>query len=86
MREAGLTDYEIVLYSGILGPRGMPDPIVRRLNTEMARVVAHEDIRTVFSSVGADAIATTPEAFAALMAREVERLGRIVRASGAKVE
>jgi tripartite-type tricarboxylate transporter receptor subunit TctC len=86
MREAGMADYEIVLYSGVLAPRGLPEPILKRLNAEMARVVAHDDIRSVFASVGADAITTTPEAFAALLAREVERLGRIVRASGAKVE
>ncbi len=86
MLEAGVRDYEIVLYSGLLAPRGLPAPIVRRLNAEFARLVAHDDVRAVFAGIGADPITTTPEAFATLMTREVERLGRLVRASGAKVE
>ena len=86
MPEAGVRDYEIVLYSGLLAPRGLPAPIVRRLNAEFARLVTHDDVRAVFASIGADPITTTPEAFATLMNREVERLGRLVRASGAKVE
>ena len=86
MLEAGVRDYEVVLYSGVLAPRGLPAPIVRRLNAEFARLVTHDDVRAVFASIGADPITATPEAFASLMNREVERLGRLVRASGAKVE
>src|SRR5262249_48037441 len=38
LKESGLRDFELVLYSGILGPRGLPRPTVDRLNAEFAKV------------------------------------------------
>jgi tripartite-type tricarboxylate transporter receptor subunit TctC len=59
---------------------------VRKLNAEFAKVIATDDIKRVFDNLGADPIATTPEAFGAMLAREIATLAPIVKASGAKVE
>ena len=40
MEEAGLKDFELVLHTGILGPPGMPRPVVDRLNAEFAKAVS----------------------------------------------
>jgi len=48
MIEAGLPDFEIVLYSGIMGPKGMDRALVNRLNGEFARVVQAAEIRNVY--------------------------------------
>ena len=86
MIEAGLPAFEIVLYSGILGPKGMDRALVRRINGEFAKAVQASEMRQVYQNIGADPIVMTPEQFEAATAREISNLAPIVRASGAKVE
>ncbi len=84
MIEAGVPGFEVVLYSGVLGPKGMDPAVVGKLNAEFARVVATEEIRAVFQKLGADAISSTPEAFHAMLEGEIAKLAPVVKASGAK--
>jgi tripartite-type tricarboxylate transporter receptor subunit TctC len=86
MIEAGLPNFEIVLYSGILGPRGMDRALVRRLNAEFARAVQSSEMQPVWQNIGAEPIVMTPEAFEAATAREIAKLAPVVKASGAKLE
>jgi tripartite-type tricarboxylate transporter receptor subunit TctC len=86
MIEAGLRDFEIVLYSGIMGPKGMDRSLVNRINAEFARVVQAPEIRNVYEKIGADPIAMTPEEFEKRTVAEIAKLGPVVRASGAKVD
>jgi tripartite-type tricarboxylate transporter receptor subunit TctC len=84
MVEAGIPGFEVVLYSGVLGPKGMQPAVVRKLNAEFAKVVATDEIKVVFQKLGADAITSTPEAFRDMMEREIAKLAPVVKASGAK--
>ena len=86
MIEAGLPNFEIVLYSGILGPRGMDRALVRRLNAEFAKAVESPEMKQVWQNLGADPIVMTPEAFEAATTREIAKLGPVVKGSGAKLE
>jgi len=86
MIEAGLPNFEIVLYSGVLAPKGLDRAIVRRLNTEFARAVQAPEMQTVWANIGADPIAMSPEAFEKATAAEIAKLGPVVKASGAKVD
>jgi tripartite-type tricarboxylate transporter receptor subunit TctC len=86
MIEAGLRDFEIVLYSGIMGPKGMDRSIQRRINAEFAKVVQVPEIRNVYEKIGAEPLAMTPEEFEKRTQAEIAKLGPVVRASGAKVD
>ena len=86
MIEAGLKDFEIVLYSGIMGPKGMDRSLVNRINAEFAKVVKAPEIRNVYEKIGAEPLAMTPEEFEKATQREIAKLGPIVKASGAKVD
>ncbi|MSQ71721.1 MAG: tripartite tricarboxylate transporter substrate binding protein [Betaproteobacteria bacterium] len=86
MMEAGVPNFEIVLYSGVLGPAGMPAAVVRRLNAEFAKVIASPEIREVYARLGADPIQATPEQFGARIADDIAKFGPVVKASGAKVD
>jgi tripartite-type tricarboxylate transporter receptor subunit TctC len=86
MGEAGVPNFDLVLYTGILGPKGMPPAILQRLNAEFAKAVQSEEIRKVYENLGADPIAVTPEAFADTMAKDIARYAPVVKASGAKVD
>ena len=86
MGEAGVPNFEVVLYSGILGPKGMDPGIVRKLNGEFARALQSEEMKKVYESLGAEPISVTPDAFGEMMSRDIARYAPVVRASGAKVD
>jgi tripartite-type tricarboxylate transporter receptor subunit TctC len=86
MVEAGLPNFEIVLYSGILGPKGMDRSLVSRINAEFAKVVQAPEIRNVYEKIGAEPLAMTPEEFERRTQAEIAKLGPVVKASGAKVD
>jgi tripartite-type tricarboxylate transporter receptor subunit TctC len=86
MAEAGVPNFELVVYTGILGPKGMDPAIVRRLHTEFARALQSDDIRKVYENLGADPISSGPEALGEMIARETVRYAPVVKASGAKVD
>jgi len=75
-----------VLYSGVVGPTGMPREIVERVNGELVKVVNSPEIREFFATQGATPIASTPEQFAAHMRADIVKLGKMVKASGAKAD
>lgn len=86
MIESGLRDFEIVLYSGIMGPKGMDRALVRRINAELAKVVQVPEIKNVYEKIGAEPIAMTPEQFEKRTVAEIAKLAPVVKASGAKVD
>ena len=86
MKEAGLKDFELVLYTGILAPRGTPRPVIDRLNAEFGKAVKQPDVQKIYERVGAGAMASTPDEFAAHIQSEMAKLGKLVQLSGARVD
>jgi tripartite-type tricarboxylate transporter receptor subunit TctC len=86
MIEAGMPNFDVVVYTGILAPAGTPAPIIQRLNEEFAKAVASDEIKNVYEKVGADAITNTPEAFRTMIAQQIAAMAPLVRASGAKAD
>jgi tripartite-type tricarboxylate transporter receptor subunit TctC len=86
MIEAGLRDFEIVLYSGMMAPKGMDRGLVSRINAEFAKVVQVPEIRNVYEKIGAEPLAMSPEEFERRTQAEIAKLGPVVKASGAKVD
>jgi tripartite-type tricarboxylate transporter receptor subunit TctC len=86
MREAGLKDFELVLYTGILGPAALPRPVVERLNAEFSKAVRLPDVQDIYRKVGAVPISSTPDEFATHIGAEMRKLGKLVQLSGARIE
>jgi tripartite-type tricarboxylate transporter receptor subunit TctC len=86
LAEAALPGFDLVLYSGVIGPAGIPGEIVGRINAEFAKVINSSEIRDFFATQGATPMTSTPEQFAAHMRAEVAKLGKMVRDSGAKAD
>lgn len=84
--ESGLPGFEYVLYSGILGPKGMPSALVDRINAEFVKAVASPEMRQIYATIGADPITNTPAEFAAHMAVETTKLVKAVKTVGVKIE
>jgi len=86
LAEAALPGFDLVLYSGVIGPAGMAREVVERANAEFAKAVNSPEIRDFFATQGATPITSTPEQFAAHMRAEVVKLGKMVTDSGAKAD
>lgn len=84
--EAGLKGYEMVLYSGILGPANIPREIVARLNGEIGKAIRSPELKPILDKVGAEPVTMTPDQFGAHLRSEIEKLGAIVRSVGARVD
>ena len=86
MIEAGLKDFEIVLYSGIMGPKGMDRALINRINAEFAKVVRAPQIRNVYEQIGAEPLVMSPDEFLKRTEAQIGRLAPVVKGSGAKVD
>jgi len=76
--ESGLPGFSMTSWWGVLGPAGMPQPIVARLNTEFGRILRLADIQKNFATLGVDATTSTPEEFGALIKTEFAKYAKLI--------
>jgi tripartite-type tricarboxylate transporter receptor subunit TctC len=81
LRELGVP-LEILLYSGLLGPKGMPAAVVDRLGAEVKRALASPELKRTLLDAGADEMSSTPAEFAAVMRAEAAAMAKAVQAAG----
>jgi tripartite-type tricarboxylate transporter receptor subunit TctC len=81
-----LKGFDIVLYSGIMGPPKMSPEVVARLNKELSRLVTLPNIKDAWAKQGADPVSMTPEQVTAHLQSDIQKLGKLVKAAGAKID
>ena len=86
MREAGLSDFVVESWYGLMAPAGTPDAIVRKIRDDTLAVLARPDVKQAFANQGADVETSTPEEFARTIASEKARWAEVIRKSGAKID
>jgi tripartite-type tricarboxylate transporter receptor subunit TctC len=84
--ELGLHGMDIALWYGVVAPAGTPAPVVQRLNAELQKILAMEDVRKSLIGQGADVAGGSPADFAVFMRNEMDRWGPVVKAAGIKPE
>ena len=86
MPEAGLPDFEITSWFGLLVPAGTPTPIIDRLNAETVKVLSRTDVKATLTAQGLEVAPSSPEQFAAHIKSEIARFTKIAKAAGIKAE
>jgi tripartite-type tricarboxylate transporter receptor subunit TctC len=84
--EAGISDYEIDCWFGILAPTDMPAAIAKRLRDEVAKAVAAPDVVEVLDQHGMRAVASEPEEWSAYLKSELARYAKIIKDTRIKPE
>jgi tripartite-type tricarboxylate transporter receptor subunit TctC len=84
--ESGLPGYEASSWYGILAPAGTPRNIVARLNAELTKALEQPEVRASLLAEGAEPVGGSPEAFAAHIRAEKERLGKLIRDAKIRLE
>jgi tripartite-type tricarboxylate transporter receptor subunit TctC len=86
MAEAGVPDFVITSWFGLLVPAGTPAPIVARLNAETVKALGRADVKATLAQQGLEVAPSSPEAFAAHIQSEIARFTKIAKAAGIKAE
>ena len=86
MPEAGLPDFEIQSWFGLLAPAGTPSPIIGRLNAETVKVLGRADVKATLAAQGLEVAPGSPEQFAAHIKSEIAKFAKIGKTAGIKAE
>ena len=89
MDESGVPGYNEAgsdLWFGIVGPAGIPKPIVARLNEKLIEALRAPDMRQRIRVQAFDLWTSTPEEFSAVLKSDHAKWGNIVRAAGARID
>jgi tripartite-type tricarboxylate transporter receptor subunit TctC len=71
----------------VLGPAGLPKPIVEKLHKALLQAVNSPDVRQAMAKVGIEPMTNeSPEAFATFFREELQRWGKVARESGARAD
>ena len=81
IHESGVPGYEQELWFGILGPAGIPRPVMAKLNAEIGRVLSDPETQKRWAPIGIEPRPTTPQQFDQLIAAETALYTRIARAA-----
>ena len=80
--EAGLPNFDVTTWYGILTPAGTPRPIVDRLNRELIAVMTSADMKDKLAKQGTEVRTSTPDEFAAYIKSEIAKWGDVIRKAG----
>ena len=86
MAEAGLAEVEVSSWNGLFAPAKTPPEIVARLHAETAKALASPEVREKLLAQGAEPIGSSPEEFHAYIRAEIDKWGKVVRASGLRID
>jgi tripartite-type tricarboxylate transporter receptor subunit TctC len=81
-----LPGFEVVGWYGVIGPAGMPRPVVTRLHDEFVYVLNRPDVRERIVADGSEPAGTTPEDFRLFMLADLAKWAKLVKESGAKLD
>ncbi|MGE4368884.1 MAG: Bug family tripartite tricarboxylate transporter substrate binding protein [Burkholderiaceae bacterium] len=80
-----LPGFDMVVWFGLLAPKGTPDDVIQKLNASMNKVLADPAYRERLASMGVTPMPSTPAEFSSFMKNETERWGEVVKKSGAAI-
>jgi tripartite-type tricarboxylate transporter receptor subunit TctC len=84
--ESGVAGYECANWVGLVAPTGTPQPIIDLLHKELTLAQDSPEMKRAFEHEGADEVRMTPTAFAAFIASETAKWGKVVRDAGMKAQ
>jgi len=84
MAEA-LPGFEVVGWYGVIGPAGMPAPLVARLHEELVKILNQPDVKSRIEADGSQPVGSSPEEFRRFMRADMDKWAKLVKESGAKL-
>jgi len=85
LSEAGMTGFDYSGWFGLVGPAGMPEPIINALNEGITRVINLPEIRQAMLKNSADPLTATPEKFRAIALEALDKTNTLMKATGLRL-
>jgi tripartite-type tricarboxylate transporter receptor subunit TctC len=86
MIEAGVPDYEVTTFNGMMAPAGTPAAIVGKLNAAINEGLKAPDMQETLTKLGAVTNSGPPEQFGAFIAAELEKWRGVAKAANVKID
>ncbi len=74
-----LPGYELGVWYGAFGPKGLPKDIIDRLNAEINKIVALPEVREKMAAIGVEVVTSTPESFAKKLQQDTAKYTKLIR-------
>ncbi|MFM7012299.1 MAG: Bug family tripartite tricarboxylate transporter substrate binding protein [Betaproteobacteria bacterium] len=84
--EAGVKNYDVNNWYGVVVAAGTPEPIVNKLNSALIKALRSDEVQARFSGLGLVPVSNTPKEFQSFIATESARWAEIIRVSGASLK
>ena len=86
IESSNLKNYDVVLWHGIVGPKGLPKPILDRVNGELNKILKSKEMQDKLAGEGVSAAGGTPEEFGKLIKSDIDTWIKVVKKTGIKAE
>jgi tripartite-type tricarboxylate transporter receptor subunit TctC len=86
LAEAGAPGFDFTSWWGVMGPAGLPEPVVQRLNTEFAKALRNPEVQKSLASFAADPVINTPQEFGRTIRAELDKYERVVTTAHIQIE
>jgi tripartite-type tricarboxylate transporter receptor subunit TctC len=86
VEEAGVKGFEAVSLGGVVGPAGMPPDISAKLTQTIKEIIESSDMQQKIVALGMLPLASTAKQFEAMMSKEREKYGNLIKATQIKAE
>lgn len=86
MHESGLPGFDINTWYGILGPVGLSDVIVKKINADVNEILKQKDTKDRLAAIGFEILISTPEEFANFAQKDIQKWEKVVKSSAAKLD
>ena len=84
--EAGVADFTVAHWYGVLAPAGTPPAVIKILHAEILRALQAPDVKERFAALAIDVAASGPQEFAKIIDADVKRWREVVAKSGIRIE
>ena len=84
--ESGYPGFDASLWLALVAPAGTPQPIIERLNKELAAIIASPDAREALDKAGAEPLSGTPADLSAMIRDGIPKYAKVIKAAGVKPE
>lgn len=84
--EAGLADFDVPVWYGIVAPKGTPDDVVKFLNSGINAALAEPEVITRFKEMGADVAPASPKELGSFIDAEIGKWAKVIKDANIKID